>query len=55
MLSKIVINMTQVILHHIPKFQGGSLNPLGGVRGRTDTHTDRQTHTHTEGLPALII
>ena len=61
MLSKIVINMTQVILHHIPKFQGGSLNPLGGVRGRTDTHThthtqtDRHTYTHTEGVPALII
>ena len=51
MLSKIVINMTQVIRNHMPKFQGGSLNSLGGVRGRTDTQTD----THTEGLPALII
>ena len=41
MLSKIVVNMTQRIRHHMPEFQGDSLNPLGGVRGRTDT----QTHT----------
>ena len=39
--------MAQVILHHMPNFQGDSLNPLGGVRGRKDRHT--------EGLPALII
>ena len=41
--------MAQVILHHMPNSQGDSLNPLGGVRGRKDRHT------HTEGLPALII
>ena len=51
--------MARVILHHMVRFGGDRMIPLGGVRGRTDrqthTHTDTQTHRHTEGLPDLII
>ena len=45
--------MARVILHHVVRFGGDRMNPLGGVRGRTDRQT--HTHIHTEGLPALII
>ena len=41
MLSKVVKNMAQVIIHQISKFQGDSLNPIGDVRGHTDTQTHR--------------
>ena len=41
MLSKVVKNMAQVIIHQILEFQGDSLNPIGGVRGHTDTQTHR--------------
>ena len=47
--------MAMVNVRHIPRFEGNPLSTLGGVREHTDTHTDRQTHRHTEGLPALMI
>ena len=52
---KIVINMARFILHHMVRFGGDRMIPLGGVRGRTDRQTHTQTHRHTEGLTALII
>ena len=47
--------MARIVPYHMVRFGGGRMIPLGGVRGHTDTQTDRQTDTHTEGLPALII
>ena len=36
--------MARFILHHMVRFGGDRMIPLGGVRGRTDRQTDTQTH-----------
>ena len=35
-------------MHHYPIYEVNPPNGLGGVPRQTDTHTDRQTHTHTD-------
>ena len=37
--------MALVNVRQMPKCEVNRLSTLGGVRGHTDTHTDRHTHT----------